>query len=56
MSTPEPPIKTHHTTAKQHLAGLAGSRAWIQELVAAHLLDTQQPIKDLPLQQEGAPE
>lgn len=49
MSALPPVIAKHQTTAKQHLAGIAGSRTWIQELTAAHLLDSQQPIKDLPL-------
>lgn len=49
MSANPAPIKKHEVTAKQHLAGLAGSRAWIQDLAAAHLLRYQSPIRDLPL-------
>lgn len=49
MSANPPPIHKHMVTAKQRLAGMAGSRAWIQELTAAHLLRTQSPIRDEPL-------
>lgn len=49
MSALPPVVTKHKATAKQHLAGLAGSKAWIQELTAAHLLRSQQPIRELPL-------
>lgn len=52
MSATPNPIQKKQATAKQHLAGLAGSKAWIQELTAQHLLDSQQPIKDEPITDE----
>lgn len=52
MSTQPSTIEKHQTTMKQHLAGVAGARAWIQDLTAAHLLDTQAPIRDEPIANE----
>jgi len=49
MSATPTIIHKHITTAKEHLAGLAGNRAFVQELAAAHLLRTQSPIRDEPL-------
>lgn len=46
-----PPVHKHKHSAKQHLAGIKAAQIWVQELTAAHLLDTQQPIKDQPVQQ-----
>jgi hypothetical protein len=54
MSNAPTQIETKKVTAKQHLAGVAGSRAWIQDLTKAHLLDSQQPIKDEPIADEPA--
>jgi hypothetical protein len=53
MSTEPTVIAKKHATAKQHLAGLAGARAWIQDLSAAHLLSYQHPIRDEPLPDAG---
>jgi hypothetical protein len=49
MSAPVLPIHRHLATAKEHLAGLHAAAAWRKELIAAHLLDTQAPIKDTPV-------
>jgi len=48
MTDQNAPVTKHLATAKEHLAGIAASRAWVQDLSAQHLLDSQQPIKDAP--------
>lgn len=49
MTHPKHPINQHYHSAKEHLAGVRAARRWRQELIDAHLLDTQQPIKDQPV-------
>lgn len=44
-------LDANYQSAKEKLAGIAASRAWIQDLTAAHLLRTQQPIRDEPIDQ-----
>lgn len=36
-------------TAKEHLAGIKGARKEIQTLAAEHLLRTQNPVRDQPV-------
>lgn len=54
MSDTNAPVNKHYQSAKEHLAGLAAAAAWHQDLMAAHLLDTQSPIKDEPIDGEEA--
>lgn len=42
----------HYVSAREHLAGIKAAQQWIQDLTDAHLLRTQQPIRDLPLPSE----
>lgn len=49
MSTQATPYVAHYNTAREHLAGIAASEQWLKDLTAAHLLRTQQPIRDYPL-------
>lgn len=50
MTDQNAPVVKHHASAKQHLAGVKASQVYIQALAAAHLLDSQSPIKDTPVQ------
>lgn len=54
MTPSDPPVKKHLGTAKEHLAGMRAAQKWRQELIAAHLLDTQAPIKDTPIAPGGS--
>lgn len=49
MNDPGAPYAKHHGTLKEHLAGVKGAHKWIQELSAQHLLDSQDPIKNRPV-------
>lgn len=49
MSVTPGPVAAHVKNAKEHLAGIKAAQVWRQDLVAQHLLDTQQPIKDTPV-------
>lgn len=51
MSDPNAPFTKHRGTLKEHLAGVKGAHKWIQELSAQHLLDSQNPIKNQPVEQ-----
>lgn len=53
MTDENAPVRKHLVTAREHLAGVKANRAWVQELAAAQLLDSQQPIKDTPYPAEG---
>ena len=55
MTDQNAPVIKHLVTAKEHLAGVKASRAWIQDLSAQHLLDSQQPIKNTPYPGPPAP-
>jgi len=55
MTDPNRPVRKHYVTAREHLAGVKASRAWIQDLAAKHLLDSQQPIKNTPYPVSGEP-
>ena len=46
-------VTKHMATAREHLAGLKASQAWVQELAAAHLLRGQSPIKDTPVEAQS---
>lgn len=50
MSDPGAPFAKHQVSLKEHLAGVKGARVWIQELSAQHLLDSQDPIKNQPVE------
>lgn len=56
MTDRNDPVHKHLVSAREHLAGVAANRAWVQDLAAQHLLDTQQPIKDTPYPAEGTPQ
>lgn len=47
------PVRRHLATAKEHLAGIKAAAAWYQDLMDAHLLDSQTPIKDTPYPASG---
>lgn len=42
-------FRKHQHSLKEHLAGVKGAHAWIQELSAQHLLRSQSPIRDEPV-------
>lgn len=48
------PVRRHVATAREHLAGVKAGQVWVQELAAAHLLRTQQPIRDQPIPNQDA--
>jgi hypothetical protein len=48
MTDENAPVRKHLATAKEHLAGLAAAAKWREDLINAHLLDSQAPIKDEP--------
>jgi hypothetical protein len=48
MTTAQTAVAKHVGTARERAAGGKAARAWIQDLAAQHLLDTQAPIKDTP--------
>lgn len=53
MSDPNAPIVRHAATAKEHLAGIKGAAVYHQALAAQHLLDSQDPIKNQPVNREA---
>jgi hypothetical protein len=55
MTNTGKPVDKHYQSAREHLAGVKASQAWVQELTAAHLLRTQQPIsgQPYPAEQQG---
>lgn len=53
MTRPKRPVDKHYESAKEHLAGVHAAARWYQDLVAQHLLDSQQPIKDEPVPPAG---
>jgi len=57
MTSPAKPVKKHLASAREHLAGLKAAAAFQQDLSAAHLLKSQQPISDTPYpaETEGTP-
>lgn len=42
------PAEKHYHSAKEHMAGVRAAAAHKQELIAAHLLRSQSPIRDTP--------
>jgi hypothetical protein len=48
MTDSNAPVTKHLATAREHAAGVKAHQAWMQELMAAHLLDNQAPIKNTP--------
>jgi hypothetical protein len=55
MTDANAPVVKHLTSARAHLAGVVASRAWVQDLAAAHLLRTQTPISSKPFDKEASP-
>jgi hypothetical protein len=53
MADKRKPVNVHYESAKEHLAGVAAAAAWHRDLMAAHLLDSQNPIKDQSIPPEG---
>lgn len=56
MTDQNAPVHKHHATAREHLAGVKAARAWIQDLAAQQLLDSQAPIKNTPYPGPPAPQ
>lgn len=42
------PVNVHYQSAREIAAGIKAAQAWHQELAAAHLLRTQDPIAATP--------
>lgn len=42
------PVNVHYESAREIAAGIKAAQAWHQELAAAHLLRTQDPIAATP--------
>lgn len=55
MTAPKKPIDVHYQSAREHLAGLKAAAKWREDLIAAHLLDSQTPIKSQPFPAETPP-
>lgn len=55
MSDPNATITRRAVTAREHLAGVKAAQAYHQALAAAHLLDSQSPVKDTPYPAESKP-
>lgn len=52
MTDNDRPVKKRIDSAAQHLAAVRAASIWHQELIAAHLLRDESPIRDLPLPPE----
>ena len=50
MTDENAPVRKHIKSAKEHLAGLHAAQVWREDLIKQHLLDTQSPIRDEPLE------
>jgi hypothetical protein len=53
MSRYKRPLDQHYESAKEKLAGMHAAAAFRKELITAHLLDSQRPIKDQPFPCSG---
>lgn len=49
MTDDDKPVSKRKRSAKEHLAGVAGTAKEIQTLASEHLLRTQDPIRDQPI-------
>jgi hypothetical protein len=47
------PLDKRYESAKERLAGVKGAQAWIHDLMAQHLLKSEHPISDEPIEGKG---
>lgn len=50
MTDNDKTLHRYKGTAKEHLAGIRGAQKEIQTLAAQHLLRTQNPVRDQPVE------